>query len=159
MTYTLFPDTAAPSRSIAADYISDVAAIESLLHIRLPLVDVIPKPDSRLAVRVLRLAMDGELVPGPYGPVELPSSGGTPQAIPLIMPPLTGGDVTVPSRTLLMWHPQAQVEELGELGSWRVTPPTGEPFVVWDPEARSMSADSDFTPTVLLEGLLALGPR
>lgn len=148
ISYTLTPKTGVPSQFAAADYIHDVAAIERVLDTRLPLVDTIPNSDGRKAVRVLRLAMEAELVSGPNGPVEVTvESGGEPQAIALAMPPLTVGEATVPGTTLLMWHPHANIESLGEPGKYRVTPPVGEQFLVWDPTKRDMGPESDFTPT------------
>ncbi|MEE9964066.1 MAG: hypothetical protein K4304_03110 [Propionicimonas sp.] len=148
LTYNLSAETSVPSQNVTTEFINDIAIIESLLNVRLPLVNYIPSCDVRTAVRVLRLTMEGELVSGPFGPIEVTmESEGKPQAIQLKLPPLGVGEITTPERTLLMWHPRASIDSLGEPGEYRVTPPVGEQFLVWDPAKRDMGPDSDFTPT------------
>jgi hypothetical protein len=117
----------------------------------LPLIDEVPDSSRRIEVRVARLAMEGHLVDGLRGPVTVAVSAGLPpQAIDLGVRPLDVGGVEIPLGPLMMWHPLADAEPLGELGKYKVSVPNGEAFRVWNPNARNMLPDSDFTPTATL---------
>ena len=145
-----------PYGHATADYADDVAAIEVMTSVTLPLISEVPGPGRRAEVRAARMAMAGELVDGLRGPakVHVPS-GEPPQGIQLAIRPITLEGVDLPLGPLLMWHPQAQAEQLDEPGTFLVSIPSGETFRVWNPNARTMLPDSNFTPTATL----AANPR
>lgn len=141
----------APYGYVTAAYADDVAAIEVVANATLPLIDKVPDSNRRTEVHVARLAMEGHLVDGLRGPVTVTvPTGQPPQAIDLGVRPLDVGGVEIPLGPLVMWHPHAETEALGEMGKYRVSVPSGEAFRVWNPNARNMLPDSDFTPTATL---------
>lgn len=140
-----------PYGHVTADYADDVSAIEVIAVTALPLIDKVPTSSRRTEVHVARLAMEGHLVDGVRGPVTVTvPAGGPPQAIDLQVRPLDVGGVEIPLGPLVMWHPHAEAEALGEPGEYKVSVPPGEAFRVWNPNARNMLPDSDFTPTATL---------
>ncbi len=140
-----------PYGYVTADYADDVSAIEVMAATTLPLIDKVPTSSRRTEVHVARLAMEGHLVDGVRGPVTVTvPDGGPPQAIDLQVRPLEVGGVEIPLGPLVMWHPHAEAEALAERGEYKVSIPSGEAFRVWNPNARNMLPDSDFTPTATL---------
>lgn len=147
IAYTMQPTTA-PSESVPADYIDDIATIEAILGTRLPLVDQIPNANGRAAAHLLRLAMQGELVAGPNQPIDVTTPNGSPpQVIQVSTAPIAVADATIPARTLHVWHSNATITQFDDGNTYRISTPDGEPFLIWDPAARSMDLAAASMPT------------
>lgn len=146
--FNVDPGDGAPPGTEVAAYVDDVAAIESVLDVKLPLVEHVPNADRRLNLHVARLAMEGAIVSGPSGAVIVTTTNGAPPTcIHLSVSPLVVEGHELALRPLLVWHPQAQVESHEEPGKYRVTVPSGERFCIWDPTVTNIQQPSDLTPT------------
>lgn len=132
-------------------YADDVAAIELILGRTLPCIDQVPGANRRVAVHLARLAMEGNIVAGVAGPIDVSvDQDDRPHGIAVTISPLEVGDAQVALPTLMAWHPDAAATPIGPR-RWRVSVPSGEPFLVWAPSAQDVQSDTDLVATARLD--------
>lgn len=142
--------------SVAADTYGDLAAIEAITRLKLPLLAGAYSNEHRALLRRTRLLWEGEVVQFRLGPLSATTAFGTiPGSIMMAAEKVTMANVEIPTPLTVVRHPAMIPSSVTPLpdrnppaDSVTMTIPTGEPFLAWAPEKRTVSGDSDLSTAI-----------
>lgn len=120
----------------------DLAALEQLAQVSLPVLVELPTPDELVKWRILRLILAGLLTESGPESIDVVSDNGNPPGVVRVEAheECVNG-TTLPVPELLLWHARMTSVATGEAGVFRVSPPPGELFRIWAPALQQENFD------------------